>query len=129
MRGGVASVMVVLALGISGAMLGGAGFADAWGSPAPQTDAAQEELNESGGDLNPENTPVSGPVGSGDSEIVGLIASGLSSLTDLAGAVALLPWTLMSLGFPAWFAAPVGSLAYVLVGISLIEWATNREWN
>lgn len=128
MRGGVPAVMVVLAIGMATMMLAGAGFADAWGSPAPQSSAAQDQLNESSGDLNPENQPVSGPVSSGESEVVGLIANGLGTLVDLGGAVALLPWTLIDLGFPAWFAAPAGSLAYILVGVSVIEFATNREW-
>ena len=124
----IAAVMVVLAVGTSGAMLGMSGFADVWGAEPPQTSAAQEELENQSGVLNPNEGPIEGPVSSSESSIVGLITSGIGSITDLAGAVILLPITLMNLGFPAWFAIPLGTLAEVIVGIGLIEWATQREW-
>jgi len=122
------AVMAVMALGLSGLMLGGAGFADAWGSPAPKTDLAQERLQNSSESVNPTNNPVSGPVSQADSSTVGLIADGLGSVVDLGAAVVALPITLTNLGFPAWFAYPLGSLAYVITGIGLIEFATSREW-
>ena len=130
---GITPVLIVLCIGVAGAMLGGSGFADAWGSPTPETTGAQEELNGSASDLQPANRPnddsvISGPVSSADSSIVGLIASGLGTLVNTAGAVVLLPMTLVNLGFPAWFAYPLGSIAYVVVGVSIIEFDTNREW-
>lgn len=124
----LAPIMVVLALAVSGSMLGMAGFWDAWGAPAPQTDAAQDQLEENQDQVNPNDVPVEGPVSSGESDVVGLIANGLGSMTDLAGAVIVLPITLINLGFPAWFAIPVGSLGYLLAGVGVIEWATNREF-
>lgn len=124
----IAAVGVVLALGVAGMMLGMSGFADAWGASPPKTTAAQEELNKSAGEVGPGNTPVSGPVSSADSSIVGLISSGLGGAVKVAGAVILLPLTLVNLGFPAWFAVPLGLLAQVITGIGIIEFATNREW-
>lgn len=123
-----APVMIVLALAVSGMMLGMSGFEQAWGAPAPDTSAAQDELNGSSGDLDPSGEPISGPVSSADSSTVGLIASGLGTLTDVAGAVVLLPLTLMNLGFPAYFAVPLGGLAQLIAGIGLVEFAVNREW-
>lgn len=120
--------MVVLCIAVSGSMLGMSGFYDAWGAPAPQTDAAQDRLNDSAADVNPSGGAVSGPVSSSEGEIVGLIVNGLTSLTDAAGAVVLLPITLINLGFPVWFAMPVGGLATFLAGVGIIQWVTNRVW-
>lgn len=123
----IAPVLIVLALGVAGMMTGMSGFSAAWGAEPPQTDAAASAVNDSAG-VGPNQGPVSGPVSTGDSSIVGLIVSGLTSLVDIGGAVVLLPVTLMTLGFPAWFAVPLGLLAQAIVGIGLIEFATNREW-
>ena len=125
----ITPVLLVLAIGTAGMMLGMSGFTAAWGAPAPQTDAAADAVNGSAGSVGPNEGPVSGPVSTGDSSIVGLIVSGLSSLVDIAGAVVLLPLTLMNLGFPAWFSVPLGLLAQAIVGIGLVEFATNREWS
>lgn len=124
----IAPVAIILAIGVAGVMIGMSGFGAAWGADPPQTQGAQENLNDSAEDMNPNEGPVSGPVSSGESDVVGLIADGLSSLVDIGAAVVLLPVTLMELGFPAYFAVPIGSLAYILVGIGLVEFATNREW-
>jgi len=123
----IAPVLIVLALGVSGAMIGMSGFEDAWGAPAPSTTGAQEELD-NGTTVNPNDRPIEGPVSSGESNIVGLITDGLSSLTGIAASVAVLPVTLINLGFPAWFALPIGSLVYIISGIGLIQFATNRRW-
>lgn len=125
----IAPLLVVLAIAVSGGMLGASNFQSAWGGEPPQTTAAQGELNNSSSDLAPSSQPVSGPVSAADSSVVGLIASGLSGIVEAAGAVALLPLTLINLGFPAWFSIPLGLLAQLITGIGIIEFATNREWS
>ena len=125
---GTAPVLIVLVLGVAGMMLGASGFDDAWGAEPPKTGAAQEQV-ENSSKINPSNDPISGPVSSGDSSIVGLISSGIGSIVQFAGAVALLPVTLINLGFPAWFAGPLGLLAQVVAAVSIIQFATNREWS
>lgn len=134
----ITPVLVVLALGVSGMMLGATGFAGAWGTEPPKTDAAQEQVKEQAEDLSPranesngdegDDGPISGPVNSGESSIVGLVVDAVSSVTSLAGAVLLLPVTLINLGFPAWFAVPIGGLAELIVGIGVIQFATGREF-
>lgn len=124
----ITPMLVVLALGVSGMMLGMSGFADAWGAKPPQTTAAEEQLNDSASGLNPGDGPVQGPVSAADSSIVGLLASGLGNLVNVAASVALLPVTLINLGFPAWFSVPVGLFGQLTLGIGIIEFATNREW-
>jgi hypothetical protein len=120
--------MLVFTIAVAGSMLALSGFGAAWGAEPPQTEAAQSQLDQSADQANPNDAPISGPVSSGDSDIVGLIASGLGSITDFAAAALLLPVTLMDLGFPAWAAIPIGSFGYLLAGIGVIEFATNREW-
>ncbi len=122
-------VLVVLAIGVAGAMLGMSGFESAWGAEPPSVEPASSQVNESAGSVGVEEGPVEGPVNSGESSIVGIVVDGLQSLTDIAGAVLVLPVTLMNLGFPAWFSIPVGAVAEALVGIGIIEFATNRVWN
>jgi hypothetical protein len=124
----IAPVLLVFTIAVAGSMLGLSGFGAAWGAEPPQTQAAQDQLDQQSDAANPNNEPIAGPVSSGESDIVGLIASGLGSITDAAAAVVLLPWTLIELNFPAWFAIPIGSIGYLLAGIGVIQFATNREW-
>lgn len=126
---GTAPVMLVLVIGVAAAMVTSSGFAAVWGAPPPQVQDASERVEDNASDLNPNNSPISGPVSSSESEIVGLITSGLGTIVSLAGAVVLFPLTLMQLGMPAWAALPLGSVAEILVGVSIIEFATNREWS
>lgn len=120
-------MLLVLALGTSAMMLGMAGFGEAWGADPPPS-PAKESVNGSADQVGPTNEPISGPVTTGESSIVGLIITGLFQVSRLAAKVVLLPVTLMELGFPAWFAIPIGSLAEGIVGIGLIQFATKRKW-
>jgi len=124
-----APILIVLCIGVAGAMIAGSGFADAWGTPEPQTAGAQEQLEEQSDAVNPagETGSASGPVSSGESSIVGLVVDGSKSIVGFAASVILFPMTLMNLGAPSWFALPLGSIAYLIAGIGVIEFATNRE--
>jgi len=124
----LAPVLIVLVLGVSGSMLSMAGFAGAWGVSDPGIGAASDQVNEQADDLAPANSSATGPVTSGESSIVGLVVDSSQSIVSVAGSVMLLPITIMQLGFPAWFAVPIGSLAYLIAGIGVVEFATNREW-
>ena len=125
----LAPIMIVLCIGVAATMVGMAGFADAWGSPDVETTAAEEELDQNADSVAPQEGSAEGPVSSGESSIVGIIVDGSRSLVGIAAAVALLPATLMNLGFPAWFALPLGSIAYLVAGVGVIEFATNRNWS
>jgi hypothetical protein len=124
----LASVLVVFAIAVAGSMMALSGFGAVWGADPPQTQAAQDQLDDSAAQANPNDEPISGPVSSGESDIVGLIANGSSAIVDFAAAVVLLPITLIKMGFPAWFALPIGSVAYLIAGVGAIEFVTNREW-
>ena len=125
-----APVIMILCIGVAGAMVSMSGFADVWGTPEPQTAGAESALEDSADSVNPtgEEGSASGPVSSGESNIVGLIVDGGRSLAGIAAAVVLFPVTMINLGFPAWFSLPIGWFVYTLGGIGIIEWGTNREW-
>jgi hypothetical protein len=62
----------------------------------------------------------------GSDNIVGVVLSGVSYLTEFAALVALLPLELQALGFPVWFAAPIGLLVQALAGIGIVQFAAGR---
>lgn len=124
----IAFVLVVFSIGVAVAMVTGAGFADAWGGQPPQSQAAQEELENASSGANPNAEPIQGPVSSGESSLTGIIVDGFTSIFDFASAVVALPATLMDLGFPGWFANPVGRIAQLIAGIGGIQFATGRDW-
>lgn len=125
-----APLLALLCIGVVTGMMTMSGFAGAWSAPQPQTTGVQDELDQGASDVNPagDQGSASGPVSSGESSIVGLVVDGSKRIVQLAAAVALFPATLMNLGAPAWFALPVGSFVYLMTGIGVIEFATNREW-
>jgi len=125
----IAPVMVVFSLGVALLMVNMAGFGAVWGTETPQSQVAQDELNDASSGANPNNESIQGPVSSGESSLTGVIVDGFTSIIDFASAVVALPTTLMGLGFPAWFAQPVGRLAQLIAGIGGIQFATGRVWD
>ncbi len=124
----IAFVLVVFSIGVAVTMVTASGFAGVWGAEPPQSQVAQEELQNASNSSNPNADPIQGPVSSGESSLTGIIVDGFSSIFDFAGAVVALPATLMDLGFPGWFAKPVGRIAQLIAGIGGIQFATGREW-
>lgn len=124
---GIAGVMIVVAIGIASMMLGMSGFGTAWGAPDTGGSPAAAEVNDSASEVGPQGQPISGPVSTGDSSVVGLIVSGGQAFISFLGSVAVFPIVLIDLGFPPYMAVPGGILAQLLAGISIIEWYSNRE--
>lgn len=126
-------VLVVMALATASLIWGMSGFGDVYGVNDPvgddsqAADALQEESNESsassGGTFE-----GSANTGTDSNNIVGLIISGISSIVSFGTMVALLPLELERLGFPRYFAYPIGVLAQTLVGIGIVQFATNRDF-
>jgi hypothetical protein len=120
-------VLVVMALAVASLMWGMSGIGSLY------TDDRMSEI-QSGEDLEKtsENSSVHGyNASAGPNEggnIFGLIISGAVRVSRIAGMVVLLPLELYTLGFPWWFAAPVGTLIELIVGIGILEFVTNREW-
>lgn len=119
-------VMIVMALGVAGMMWGMSGFGAMYDSGADDLESA-DALNQSAEDSSVTGFGAdAGPNQGGN--IIGLIFAGLDRLVDIAGLVLLLPMELHNIGFPLWFAVPIGVLCQTIVGIGIFEFASQREW-
>lgn len=127
----IGAVLFVLAIGTASLIWGLSGVGTIHGQDDPVSglesgDAVHEASNESavgGGNFTGEAS-----ASEGEGDIVGMIISGISSVTGFVAMVGLLPWELQRLGFPAYFAFPIGFLAQGIVGIGIVQFATNREF-
>jgi len=124
---------VVLAFGVAFALLGGSGIGPAvFGEdPDAETERVIEDIAE-GGDVNVDEDGEGGlgaDIG-GDNEptVTGVIISGGQFAAQLVAAVALLPLTLMRLGFPTYFAVPVGGVAQIIAFIGLVQFIGRTEY-
>lgn len=125
---------LVLAFGLAFALLAGSGVgATIFGEnpgDAESADTLGDLIDDS--DISEDDDGGGGLVGDvgGDNEptVTGIIISGGQFAAQLVAAVALLPLTLMRLGFPAYFAVPVGGIAQVIALIGLIQFIGGREF-
>ena len=124
---------VVLAFGVAFALLGGSGIGPAvFGEdPDAETERVIEDISEEG-DVNVDEDGEGGlgaDIG-GDNEptVTGVIISGGQFAAQLVAAVALLPLTLVRLGFPTYFAVPVGGLAQIIAFIGLVQFIGRTEY-
>jgi hypothetical protein len=125
---------VVLCFGLAFALVAGSGLGAAVFGESPsdaetsrtlediQSEASVDEdaKNSEGGlsaDIGTDNEPT----------LVGVAIAGGQFLTSLVGAVALLPVTLMRLGFPNYFAVPVGGIAQIIAFIGLVQFIRTGE--
>mgnify|MGYP006914305212 CR=1 FL=1 len=125
---------VVLCFGLAFAVVAGSGIGASIFGESPgdaetartlediQSEASVDEdaKNSDGGlsaDIGTDNEPT----------LVGVAISGGQFLTSLVGAVALLPVTLTRLGFPSYFAIPVGGIAQIIAFIGLVQFIRTGE--
>lgn len=124
---------VVLAFGVAFTLLSGSGIGASVFGESPGDSATTETLDDIAGDAEvDEDSETGGLRGdvAGDNEptVVGLAISAGQFGTQLVAAVGLLPITLMQLGFPEYFAIPVGGLAQIVAFIGLAQFVTGRIW-
>lgn len=123
---------VVLAIGLASALLGGSGVGAAvFGEQPAGADSARtlEDIGEDASvDADDKDSGLVGDV-AGDNEptVIGLAIAAGAFITRLVAAVALVPLALSRLGFPLWFAAPVGSILEIIAFIGLAQFVTGRE--
>ena len=125
---------VVLAFGLAFALVAGSGVGAAVFGESPgdaETSRTLEDIqSEASVDEDAKNSDggLSANIGT-DNEptLVGVAIAGGQFLTSLVGAVALLPVTLMRLGFPNYFAVPVGGIAQILAFIGLVQFIRTGE--
>lgn len=114
---------LTVALFISAAFFAGSGFNSIVSGDRGMQDLREEVDDsaevDSGDDLSAQR-------GSDESSIVGLVVGAGQTLSSVVGLVILLPITLQKLGFPLWFAAPVGSVLEILVIVGFAQFATGR---
>lgn len=122
---------VVLAFGLAFSLLAGSGIGAAIFGQSPGEAESSGTLGDliDESDMDEDGGGLDGDVG-GDNEptVTGIIISGGQFAAQLVGAVALLPVTLMRLGFPAYFAVPVGGIAQIIALIGLIQFIGGREF-
>jgi hypothetical protein len=117
---------VVLCLAVSLLMFSGSGFnalVDGSQSPGPVGSALGEQADSSPAKSG--NVSVSRSA-SDEGSIAGLILGGSQTIIQTFSLLAFLPITLQRLGFPAWFATPVGSLVYIVVGVGIAQFVSGR---
>jgi hypothetical protein len=125
---------VVLAFGLAFALVAGSGLGAAVFGASPgdaETSRTLEDIqSEASVDEDAKNSDggLSANIGT-DNEptLVGVAIAGGQFLTSLVGAVALLPVTLMRLGFPNYFAVPVGGVAQIIAFIGLVQFIRTGE--
>lgn len=126
----IAPILFVAALGTAALIWGLSGAGAIYGVDDPVSglesgDALEERSNDSAvsndGTFNgsAENTD-------GSDNIVGIVISGIGAIVQFATLVALLPFELQRLGFPFWFAFPLGALTQAIVGVGVVQFASNR---
>ena len=127
------AIGVILAFGLAFALMSGSGIgamvfgenpdeAESSGTLDELIDGADVDEDEDGGG------GLSGNIGD-DNEptVTGFVISGAQFIAELVRAVALLPLTLMRLGFPSYFAVPVGGIGQIIAFVGLIQFVTGRE--
>jgi len=122
---------VVLCFGVMFALLAGSGVGASIFGESP-SDAQSTRTLEDIGDEASVDTEDGGGISAdvaGDNEptIVGVAINGGEFVAQLVGAVALLPLTLIRLGFPNYFAVPVGAFTQGIATIGLFQFVTGRE--
>jgi hypothetical protein len=124
-------VAFVLALGVAFAIISGSGIGASIFGVKEQDAGTQDALNDSTNEtqLEEDDGGITGSVlGDNEPTIVGLVLSAGSAVVSVATAVVLLPLVLSNLGFPVYFAAPVGLFAQIVVGIGVFQFVTGRTW-
>lgn len=116
----------VLAIGLSAAFFAGSGFnaiVDGDSNLEQVTGSVEDEANKSAAG----NGSVSASRGPSDEgSIAGVILSGANSLLSTIQLIVLLPTALQQLGFPFWFAKPIGHVVQIIAGIGFIQFITGR---
>lgn len=116
---------IVMALGIASLMWGLSGVGGVLSGPSAADDLSSGDELESQAPGTPQING-SADTNSGESDIVGLILAGGAGVANFIGMAILLPIELQRLGFPHWFAYPIGLGVQFLATIGLVQFVTNR---
>lgn len=118
-------IAIVLAFALTAAFFAGSGFnsiVDGGNDMQDLQDNVDDSVNVT------RDSQVSGDRGRGESSIVGIVIGSASVIRDLVGLALLLPIKLESIGFPRWFAFPVGSVLEIVLIVGFVQFVTGRVW-
>lgn len=124
---------VLLAFGLAFSLLAGSGIGASIFGESPGDESTTETLGDLSEDAGVSEDGDGGALSSdvsGDNEptVVGLVLSFGQFAVGFVAAIALLPFTFVRLGFPAWFSFPVGGILQIIGLFGLAQFLTGREW-
>lgn len=124
---------VVLCFGIAFSLLAGSGIGAAVFGETPADAETSRTIDDvsSDAEVSPESDGQglsADVVGDNEPTLVGVAIAGGQFAAQLVGAVTLLPLTLMRLGFPNYFAIPIGGAAQVAAFIGLVQFVRGTEY-
>lgn len=124
-------VALILSLGIATLMFQSAGFAAIPGAGEPSAgleplgESVQDRANSSAAENEPD--AYGGAASGSDDPLINFILDGGGSLLSVFKLVGALPNALINLGFPTWFAVPLGGLVQIIAGIGVVQFVTGRK--
>lgn len=125
-------ILVVAALGTASLIWGLSGFGAVFMDDDPVNageNAASDLEGEADDSVASDEGDFNASARSGtEDNIVGVILSGIQGIVGFVTMAALLPVELRRIGFPYYFAYPVGILIQAIVGIGFIQFATGRNY-
>lgn len=126
MRGAWAIALVV-AFAVTGGIFVGSGYNAAVSGDADTT-GVQSAINDTSqsGAVSGDGQVGGDPRASDDGTIIGFIIQAVSYSMSLAETVLLLPNLLITLGFPGWFASPVGWIVQIAASLAVLQFAVGR---
>jgi hypothetical protein len=121
-------IVLVLALGITAAFFAGSGF-NGIVDGNQNVDPVESEINQRANQSAAGTGNFSADRGGTDEgSIVGLVVSGARDIVQFTSLLALVPITLDQIGFPQWFALPIGGVLQIVISIGILQFVTGREF-
>lgn len=123
------AVYLVLAMAIAGMIFSMSGFNAVIGQDGHNSDLSGR-VNDSAenSSVNSEGDTFNADARAQGGTLVGFILTGGSAIMDVLSLVVLLPLELQAMGFPYWFAYPIGVLVEVVVGVGFIQFIVGRVY-
>lgn len=122
-------MIVVLAIAVASIMFAMSGVGALFGED-PTTSSAGDDLedrkNESAVQDAEDGDDGLGLDGSSSSDLIGFIINGGQAIVSSAVLVVKLPLALRNIGFPVWFAFPLGLVSQVIVSIGIMQFISGR---
>jgi len=115
----------MVAIAVAALMFSMSGYNAVMGYDGTNDQVADEFEDEANGSVANEDFEGDGRTDNSGT-LVGFITSGVGRFGAAIKLVALLPAQLETMGFPRWFAYPVGLMVQFIAGLGFVQFATNR---